>query len=335
MSYRRIDKILMSASHANSEGVFRIFAATLVQALLLEPNDPVECFRIQLRLIAHRHYIDPERIYDERSMQKLMRLHAVFAKAMPVIATGDVLSYYTALSFDLFRVVDRKPMRNGKPRLGQRFGSHIRGILAAGLIVYVMHDDVTGHRDRPDKWKGLTTAKSEIADSYSSELYQSMFVLSLEGLDDAWKKYRRVAHLAAALLLFINKYQWTCFGAAEQLRWYREFGQYLAYAQYFQDFLKEIGSPQTRPRRSRYTHDLLELPAALGIQAWQPQKDERLTDLLPRPGKTRRARTASEISCSANDRVLPTLIRRPRSTSSRLGSRLGRHSLARSSRWNE
>jgi hypothetical protein len=206
----------------------------------------------------------------------MTKFDAIMAESLPIISRGNVDMYHTALSFDMHDAVTGKHKRGGKETKGKYYGSHIRNILTAGAIVYEMHDSTLGHDVRS---LGSDAAKEKICKGYHRDNLDRLFVMSPDKVNDAWRKYRRLAHFAAGLLLFVNKKGWTRFTAAERHCWWREFGTYLSYVQFFQNFLGQ------KPNYLRYPYDLLKLPAELGINPWFPQEGERLTDLLPRISK--------------------------------------------------
>ena len=135
-------------------------------------------------------------------------------------------------------------------------------------------------RNRGSRWFGPHRAKEEIGASFGGELTNALFVMSEKELDEAWRKYRRFAHLAAALLLFIAKKGWTRFQEPERECWRKEIDDYLAYAQFFQEFLEMFGGKShgslQRPGYIRFRCDLFKLPPQLELQAWSPREDDRL-----------------------------------------------------------
>jgi hypothetical protein len=259
----------------------RVFAVAIVQGWLLEPTNPPECSRIQLRLLAERYNTRAFLRGNKNAEKRLRRFDDLFIDALPILMSGDTKSYHTALAFDLYDAVIGKRSDGSRQTKGTNYGPLIREILTTGLIVLVMHDSIL---DGEAHWLGPEKAKERIECCYSRKLPNAMFVMSNKEINLLWRRYRRFAHLAAALLLFVNKQKWTCFRSAQQRRWRREIDQYLSYAQYFQEFLRMFGGKSgglpKRPGYVRYRYDLVELPAVLGLPSWSPQQGERLTEVL-------------------------------------------------------
>jgi hypothetical protein len=275
----------------------RIVVAAMVHGWLLEPEKPRVCARIQARLLAAR-YNDLVATFPADSAKKWRRMFGeLFLGVLPVLTRGSVQAHEKGLAFDMFNAVTgMQRSRDGRKRQGTRYGSHIRDILTAALIVLVMHDST---RNKGSRWLGPDRAKCEIKTSYSRELPNALFVMSPSEMDRAWRKYQGFAPLAAALLLFIGKKGWTCFQSAERECWRKEIDIYLAYAGYFQKFLKMLGSKSdARPGYIRYECNLVELPLELE-QAWSPREDDRLTELLPRRGKISKIQAAKHQDSSA------------------------------------
>ena len=96
----------------------------------------------------------------------------------------------------------------------------------------------------------------------------SLIKTNCSGLDEAWRKKRPVAHLAAALLHFIEALHTARFGESEQARWRDDIVSYLQSAEWLAEFLTKVKTRRLTALRFRY--DLFSLPAEIEVKSKKP-----------------------------------------------------------------
>jgi hypothetical protein len=157
------------------------------------------------------------------------------------------------------------PPANSKLAKRQKTGRELKNIVTAGFILLTM---VWAAQHSPRQEFGPKAAKDFLY-TYGETLgLGSLIKTNRSGLDEAWRKKRPVAHLAAALFLFLEPLETARFGKSEQVRWRDDIVDYLQHAQWLAEFLVKV-----RTRRMtvlRFRNDLLALPAEIEVNAKKP-----------------------------------------------------------------
>jgi hypothetical protein len=180
---------------------------------------------------------------------------------LPLLAKRSADTLERALAFDANKATRGKKSK-GKNAKGKRYGRSIREILTAGLIVLVMYSKVA--RDEPGY-----TPDAVIKLIHEHGKTNAMFLRSDKELKAAWRRYRPVAHLAAALLQYLDDHDLTRFRRKQRNEWRANIVEFLQDAAFYQNFLTSTLSTLT-PRRLRSHFNLIQLPSWLDVTPASP-----------------------------------------------------------------
>jgi hypothetical protein len=263
--------------------VERRIAAAVIKAHLLEPKAGHRRRQNQLRFLAAE--IDEiEPLAGSAKWSTAPDLRASLSLELPLLVRRSVRTLHNALTFDANNVVPGTKGK-GKKAKGKRHGRKIRSIISAGLVVLVMYSRVeNGARDyTPEAVITLIGKKGKT---------NSMFLRSEKEVKAAWRRYRPVAHLAAALLQYISEKDLSCFRSREQEEWRSDIVEFLQHAEFFQNFLKNA-LPDLKPKLLRTKFDLFQLPVWLGVTPSQPVPMKEIGKFVQRGSSDQRRKKAA------------------------------------------
>jgi hypothetical protein len=236
-------------------------ATAVVKALLLEPKNRARRRQNQYILLASEiDEIEPLVDVQQEKGSMAPDLRWTLSLELPLVARRSARTLQNALTFDSNEITPGTKAKDHSK--GKRHGRAIRSILTAGLIVLIMHGRVE------DGAEGYTP-EAVIALIGEEGVTNTMFMRSEKEVKAAWRKYRSVAHLAAALLHYIAKQEYSRFRAEEQERWRSDIVDFLQDAEFFQGFLTKT-LPSLKPKLLRTNFDLFRLPSWLGVTPSQP-----------------------------------------------------------------
>jgi hypothetical protein len=157
------------------------------------------------------------------------------------------------------------PPANSMLAKRQKTGHELKNIVTAGFILLTM---VWAAQHSPSQEFGPAAAK-DFPYTYGEALgLGSLIKTNRSGLDEAWRKKRPVAHLAAALFLFLETLETARFGKSEQVQWRDGIVDYLEHAQWLAEFLVKVRT--RRMTALRFRSDLLALPAEIEVNGRKP-----------------------------------------------------------------
>lgn len=157
------------------------------------------------------------------------------------------------------------PPANSKLAKRQKMGRELKNVVTAGFILLTM---AWAAQHSPRQEFGPEAAKDFLYKYGEALGLGSLIKTNRSGLDEAWREKRPVAHLAAALFLFLEPLESARFGKSEQVQWRDDIVDYLEHAQWLAEFLAKVRT--RRMTALRFRNDLFVLPAEIKVNAKKP-----------------------------------------------------------------
>jgi len=232
----------------------RRIATAGVRAYLIEPTDEKRRVRVRhVLLAAELKMLEKDALAEPPKDELLAALKGDLVAALVEIAKEHARRHYAkALSFDL-----------DEERARRKMGRNIPGIMGAGLIVEVMREAA---RPGEEQTFGVEAPKKTIRARHRKNAW---FERNETGQSRAWRRYRPVAHFAAALLRFIWDHDLRRFGGEELKTFRANIVEFLEVSNFYQHFIHDLS---VQPRL-RFPYDLYGLPTELGLGRKKPEGD--------------------------------------------------------------
>jgi hypothetical protein len=252
----------------------RRIATAVIEAHLLEPNDELRR-RLNQHILLAVEIEDIEPLNDTQMAERLRApdLRTRLSLELPSLAKRSADTLKRALEFDADKAT-RGRKSKAKNAKGKRYGRATRDILTVGLIVLIMYSSVQAG------------AKGYTPDAVMKLIHEqgrtnAMFLRSNKEVKTAWRRYRSVAHLAAALLQYLDDHDLTRFRREQRTEWRSNIVEFLKNAAFYQNFLTNT-LPAVRPRRLRSEFDLIQLPTWLEVTPSKPAPLKEIAKFVQR-----------------------------------------------------
>jgi hypothetical protein len=120
----------------------------------------------------------------------------------------------------------------------------------------------------------------------------AMFLRSDKEVKTAWRRYRSVAHLAAALLQYVDDHDLTRFRRKQRNEWRSNIVEFLQNAAFYENFLTNTLAT-LKPRLLRADFDLMQLPSWLEVIPSHPAPMKDIAKFVQRGSSTPRRKKAA------------------------------------------